>query len=46
MGIRTALLENPKVYEVAKLLRAELKDSCSLSSLDDETARQLVQDER
>ncbi len=45
MGIRTAVLGNPQFQKVAKLLRAELKDSCSLSSLDDKTARQLVQDE-
>ena len=45
MAISTAVLENPQVRKAADLLGQELTDSCDLSSLDDETARQLVQDE-
>ena len=45
MGISAAVLENPQVRKAADLLGQELTDSCDLSSLDDETARQLVQDE-
>ena len=45
MGINASMLDNPQVRKAADLLRGELKDSCDLSSLDDETARQLVQDE-
>ena len=45
MGISTAVLENPQVRKAADLLAQELTDSCDLSSLDDETARQLVQNE-
>ena len=45
MGISTAVLETPQVLKAADLLAQELTDSCDLSSLDDETARQLVQDE-
>ena len=45
MGISAAVLENPQVRKAADLLGTELTDSCDLSSLDDETARQLVQDE-
>ena len=45
MGISTAVLENPQVLKAADLLAQELTDSCDLSSLDDETAQQLVRDE-
>jgi hypothetical protein len=45
MGISAAVLENPQVRKAADMLGTELTDSCDLSSLDDETARQLVQDE-
>ena len=45
MAISAAVLENPQVRKAADLLGTELTDSCDLSSLDDETARQLVQDE-
>lgn len=45
MGISAAVLENPQVRKAADLLGQELTDSCDLSSLDDEIARQLVQDE-
>ena len=45
MGISTAVLENPQVLKAADLLGQELTDSCDLSSLDDETAQQLVRDE-
>ena len=45
IGISAAVLENPQVRKAADLLGTELTDSCDLSSLDDETARQLVQDE-
>ena len=45
MGISTAVLENPQVLKAADLLAQELTDSCDLSSLDGETAQQLVQDE-
>ena len=45
MAISAAVLENPQVRKAADLLGQELTDSCDLSSLDDETARQLVQDE-
>ena len=45
MAISAAVLENPQVRKAADLLGQELTDSCELSSLDDETARQLVQDE-
>ena len=45
MGISAAVLENPQVRKAADLLAQELTDSCDLSSLDDETAQQLVQDE-
>ena len=45
MGISTAVLENPQVRKAADLLAQELTDSCDLSSLDDETAQQLVRDE-
>ena len=45
MAISAAVLENPQVRKAADLLSQELTDSCDLSSLDDETARQLVQDE-
>ena len=45
MGISTAVLENPQVRKAADLLSQELTDSCDLSSLDDETAQQLVRDE-
>ena len=45
MAISAAVLENPQVRKAADLLGQELTDSCNLSSLDDETARQLVQDE-
>ena len=45
MAISVAVLENPQVRKAADLLGQELTDSCDLSSLDDETARQLVQDE-
>ena len=44
MGISTAVLKSPQVRKAAKLLGTELTDSCDLSSLDDETAGQLVQD--
>ena len=45
MGISAAVLENPQVRKAANLLGTELTDSCDLSSLDEETAGQLVQDE-
>ena len=45
MGISTAVLETPQVLKAADLLAQELTDSCDLSSLDDETAQQLVRDE-
>ena len=45
MAISAAVLETPQVRKAADLLGTELTDSCDLSSLDDETARQLVQDE-
>ena len=45
MGISAAVLANPQVRKATDLLGTELTDSCDLSSLDDETARQLVQDE-
>ena len=45
MGISAAVLENPQVRKAADLLGQELTDSCDLSSLDDETAQQLVRDE-
>ena len=45
MGISTAVLENPQVLKAADLWAQELTDSCDLSSLDDETAQQLVRDE-
>ena len=45
IGISAAVLENPQVRKAADLLGTELTDSCDLSSLDDETARQLDQDE-
>ena len=45
MGITSEMLTNPQVRKAADLLSQELTDSCDLSSLDDETARQLVQDE-
>ena len=45
IGISAAVLENPQVRKAADLLGTELTESCDLSSLDDETARQLVQDE-
>ena len=45
IGISAAVLENPQVRKAADLLGQELTDSCDLSSLDDGTARQLVQDE-
>ena len=45
MAISAAVLENPQVRKAADLLGQELTDSCDLSSLDDGTARQLVQDE-
>ena len=45
MGISAAVLENPQVRKAADLLAQELTDSCDLSSLDDETAQQLVRDE-
>ena len=45
MGISTAVLENPQVLKAADLLAQELTDSCDLTSLDDETAQQLVRDE-
>ena len=45
MGISAAVLENPQVRKSADLLGQELTDSCDLSSLDDETAQQLVRDE-
>ena len=45
MGISAAMLENPQVRKAADLLGQKLTDNCDLSSLDDETARQLVQDE-
>ena len=45
MGISAAVLENPQVRKAADLLGQELTDSCDLSSLDDDTAQQLVRDE-
>ena len=45
MGISAAVLENPQVRKAADLLAQELTDSCDLSSLDDDTAQQLVRDE-
>jgi len=45
MGISTAVMENPQVRKAADLLAQELTDSCDLSSLDDDTAQQLVRDE-
>ena len=45
MGISAAVLENPQVRKAADMLGTELTDSCDLSSLDDETAQQLVRDE-
>ena len=45
MVISAAVLENPRVRKAAVLLLAELTDGCDLSSLDEETAGQLVQDE-
>jgi hypothetical protein len=45
MGISAAVLENPQVRKAADLLGQELTDSCDLSSLDDDTAQQLVGDE-
>ena len=45
MAISAAVLENPQVRKAADLLGQEITDSCDLSSLDDGTARQLVQDE-
>ncbi len=45
MGISAAVLANPQVRKATDLLGTELTDSCDLSSLDDETARQLVQNE-
>ena len=45
MGISAAVLENPQVRKSADLLGQELTDSCDLSSLDDDTAQQLVRDE-
>ena len=45
MGISAAVLENPQVHKAADLLGQELTDSCDLSSLDDDTAQQLVRDE-
>ncbi len=45
MGISTAVRENPQVLKAADLLAQELTDSCDLSSLDDETAQQLLRDE-
>ena len=45
MGISAAVLANPQVRKATDLLGTELTDSCDLSSLDDETAQQLVRDE-
>ena len=45
IGISAAVLENPQVRKAADLLGQELTDSCDLSSLDDDTAQQLVGDE-
>ena len=45
MGISTAVLANPQVLKAADLLAQELTDSCDLSSMDDDTAQQLVRDE-
>ena len=45
IGISAAVLENPQVRKAADLLGTELTNSCDLSSLDDETTRQLVHDE-
>ena len=45
MAISAAVLENPQVRKAADLLGQELTDSCDLSSMDDETAQQLVRDE-
>ena len=45
IGISAAVLENPQVRKAADLLGQELTDSCDLSSLDDDTAQQLVRDE-
>ena len=45
MGMSAAVLENPQVRKAADLLDQELTDSCDLSSMDDDTAQQLVRDE-
>ena len=45
MGISVVVLQNPQVRKVADLLGLELTNSCDLSSLDDETAQELVRDE-
>ena len=45
MGISVVVLQNPQVRKAADLLGQELTNSCDLSSLDDETAQELVRDE-